>query len=386
MRWNAIRGVRFSVVLMSCVLAAACGDRDEASGAELRIGALVPHTGVAASVGPEVMSGIKFVLEEAGYEVAGHRVVLVDEDEGDNPANTVNRARKLVEEDRVAVVIGPMLAHTSAAVAPVLERAGVPHLPWGMADSSHSTHSIYTAGTGTGNGYIAGQFAVSELDARQAAILVMDYALGHQMRDGFRDGFAALGGEVVSTQLLPLGTSDLAPYFEGIGEADVLAVLMVNPTDFSFVRQYREFGLTQPVVFISAQPQEEPLLEQMGDDVLGMYGVTMYGPAIDTAVNQAFVERYRERYQRNPGIATVHAGYWTMAMVLEAARRSGATDRASLATALEDVADLSTPAGTLAITDGRMGVHDVYAFRAERVGERMQWSVVKRYPAVQPEY
>lgn len=372
-------------VLVSAIVAG-CGERTAPAADELRIGALVPITGVAAAVGPEVMAGIEFVLEQAGHEVNGSKIVLVTEDEGDNPANTVTRARKLVEEDGVDVIIGPILAHTSAAVAPYLEREGVAHLPWGMADSAESPHSIYTAGTGTGNAYVAGQFAATGIGARRAAVLVMDYALGHQMRDGFTDGFVAAGGTVVSTQLLPLGANDLAPYFEGIRDADLLAVLMVNPTDFAFVRQYREFGLRQPVVFISAQPQEEPLLAQMGDDVVGMYGVTMYGPAIDSEENRVFVEQFRAQFRRNPGIATMHAGYWTTALVLEAARRSGATDRAALARALPDIPALETAAGTLTLTPGRMGVHDVYVFRAERKDDRVFWSVVERYPAVQPTY
>ncbi len=381
-QWNSIL---FTISLV-VILLGGCGESDAPESNELRIGALVPHTGIAASVGPEVMRGIEYVLKEAGYAVDGVAVVLIDEDEGDNPANAVMRVRKLVEEDGVDVVIGPMLAHTSAAVAPYLQSQGVPHLPWGMADSSSSPHSVYTAGTGKGNGHVAGEFAATELAAKKAAILVMDYALGHQMRDGFRDGFEASGGSVVSTQLLPLGASDLAPYFEGIGEADVLAVLMVNPTDFAFVRQYHEFGLTQPVVFISAQPQEEPLLTQMGEDVVGMYGVTMYAPAIDTAENQAFVKRFREHFDRDPGIATVHAGVWTTAMVLEAARESGSTDRRALSAALQGISGFDTPAGALSITADRMGVHDVFAFRAEAHQDGVRWNVVKRYPAVKPAY
>jgi branched-chain amino acid transport system substrate-binding protein len=367
-------------------LVASCSEDPQPAKDQLRIGALVPHTGIAASVGPEVMSGIEYALTEAGYTVAGREVVLIDEDEGDNPANTVTRVRKLVEEDRVDVVIGPMLAHTSAAVAPFLAREGIPHLPWGMAASANSPDAIYTAGTGVGNAWVAGQFAATDMGAKRAAVLVMDYALGHQMRDGFRDGFIAAGGEVVSTQLLPLGTGDLAPWFENLGDADVLAVLLVNPTDFAFVRQYHEFGLDLPVVFISAQPQEEPLLSQMGEDVVGMYGVTMYGPDIDSPANQAFVESFRQQFGKNPGIASVHAGYWTTAMVLEAARRSGHTDKASLAGALTQIEGFQTPAGPLSIDSGRMGIHDVYAFRAERDGERVYWRVVRHYPAVKPAY
>lgn len=354
---------------------------------ELRIGALLPRTGMAASVGPEIEAGIKHVLAEAGYRVDGRKIVLIDEDESDSPATAVAKARKLVEVDKVDVVIGPILAHSSAAVSPYLARNGVPHLPWGMAEKPASSHSIFTAGTGTGNAYVAGQFAGRELKRRKAALLNMDYALGHQMRDGFIDGFKAAGGSIVSNQLLPLGTSDLSPYFEGLGNADILAVLMVNPTDLAFTRQYREFGVKIPVIFISAQPQEEPVLQQMGADVAGMYGVTMYGPMIDSPANRQFVSRFQERVGRRPGIATVHAGYWTTAMVLTAAKNAGPkAGRAELGAALARIRDLDTPAGRLSISEKRMGIHDVYVFQAGRKDNLFVWNVIKRYPAVAPQY
>ena len=354
---------------------------------ELRIGALIPHTGMAASVGPEIKAGIDYVLAAAGYQVGGRKIVLIDEDETDNPATAVAKARKLVEGDEVDVIIGPMLAHSSAAVAPYLARNGVPHLPWGMADKPVSSNAIFTAGTGVGNAYIAGQFAGRELKRKRAALLNMDYALGHQMRDGFTEGFKAAGGTIVSSQLLPIGTSDLAPYFEGLKDADLLAVLLVNPTDFAFTRQYREFGLKMPVIFISSQPQEEPLLQQMGKDVVGMYGVTMYGPAIDSPENRLFVGRFQDKFRTRPGIATVHAGYWTTAMVLTAAQASGRqSGRAEIGAALAKIHDLDTPAGKLSINKDRMGIHDVYVFQAGKNADRYVWNVVKRYPAVTPQH
>ena len=341
---------------------------------------------MAASVGPEISAGINYVLDQADNQVAGRKIVLIIEDESDNPAAAVAKARKLVEGDKVDVIIGPLLAHTSAAVAPYLARAGVPHLPWGMADKPTSDNAIYTAGTGTGNAFVTGQFAAQQLKAKRAALLNMDYALGHQMRDGFTAGFLSAGGKIVSNQLLPMGTSDLAPYFEGLRDADLLAVLMVNPTDFAFARQYHEFGLKMPVIFISSQPQEEPLLQQMGDDVLGMYGATMYGPSIDSPQNREFVARFVEKYKQRPGIATVHAGYWTTAMVLAAVKMTGGdTSRPAIGAALLKITDLDTPAGKLTINKKRMGIHDVYVFQVAKAADRYVWNVVKRYPAVSPE-
>ena len=98
---------RYFPALMCTLWLGGCGEEPGPAAEELRIGALVPQTGIAASVGPEVISGIEFVLSEAGYSVNGKKISLVIEDESDSPATAVTRARKLVEEDKVDVVIGP---------------------------------------------------------------------------------------------------------------------------------------------------------------------------------------------------------------------------------------------------------------------------------------
>lgn len=351
---------------------------------DLRIGALVPMTGVAASVGPEITAGIEYVLEQAGYKTAGRRIVLIKEDESDNPAIAVAKARKLVEGDHVDVVIGPLLAHNSAAVAPYLARAGVANLNFATADGPVSRDAIYALGPGAANATVAGRFAAQNLKARRAAVLVMDYAFGHQMQQGFTAGFTAGGGKVVSAQALPMGTADLSSYLEGLGSADLLAVLLTNPTDLAFVRQYREYGLKVPVIFISAQPQEEPILQQMADDVLGMYGVAVYGPEVDTPENRAFVARFVARFKRRPGIATMHGGLWTTTLVLQAATAAATADRAGLLAAVLKARAIDSPVGRTPITANRMGVPDNFVFRAARVNGRYVWSVVARYPGATP--
>jgi ABC-type branched-subunit amino acid transport system substrate-binding protein len=77
---------------------------------------LLPFTGVAAAVGQQGEQGILYAIEEAGGEINGRKIVIVKDDETDNPNNAVAKAKKLVEEDGVAAVVGPLLASNGAAV------------------------------------------------------------------------------------------------------------------------------------------------------------------------------------------------------------------------------------------------------------------------------
>ncbi|NJN54402.1 MAG: ABC transporter substrate-binding protein, partial [Anaerolineae bacterium] len=222
------------------------GDDEAMGDCSVKVGIILPYSGLAAAVAPSVETGIRYAFDTAvdcEYE-------LIFEDETDDPTNAVNKARKLVEEDGVAVIIGPQLAHTAAAVSAYAAQVGVPHISLSAADGPESAHSFFL-GSGIGDAIPSGEFAATDLEAKTAAILYQDYLYGQQSKDGFVEGFTANGGEIASEQAIPFGTSDMAPFLENIGDADVVAVLLLNPSDFAFVRQYREFGLEQPVIFIS---------------------------------------------------------------------------------------------------------------------------------------
>lgn len=353
-----------------------------------KVGVLLPYSGIAAAVAPSIETGIQYAFDTAEQ----CQIELIFEDETDDPTHAVNKARKLVEEDGVAVIIGPQLAHTAAAVSAYAEQVGIPHISLSAADGAESAHTFYL-GSGIGDAVPSGEFAATDLGAQTAAVIYMDYLYGQQSKDGFVEGFVAHGGEIISEQAVPFGTTDMAPFLENIGDADVVGVLLVNPSDFAFVRQYREYGLEQPVIFISNAPQEAPLLMQMGDDVIGMYGASWYTPMIESAENGAFVEgymagRYIEAFgfpNSPPGIAT-HVAYMGAQLFLEALNSTGGdTDPAAINEALAGITELANPAGTVTMGPGRVAIHDQYIQQVVPLGEGLYgWSVVKVIEDVEP--
>ncbi len=352
------------------------------------VGVILPYSGLAAAVAPSIETGVKYAIDTA----ENCEIELIFEDETDDPTNAVNKARKLVEEDGVVAIIGPQLAHTAAAVSAYAEQVGIPHISLSAADGPQSAHSFFL-GSGVGDAIPSGTFAATDLGAETAAVIYMDYLYGQQSKDGFVKGFTAEGGEIVSEQAVPFGTSDMAPFLENVGDADVVAVLLLNPSDFAFVRQYHEFGLEQPVIFISNAPQEAPLLMQMGDDVIGMYGASWYTPMIESPENGAFVEgymagKYIEAFgfpNSPPGIAT-HVAYMGAQLLLEALKVTGGdTDPAALNEALAGITELQNPAGTVTMGPGRVAIHDQYIQQVVPLGEGLYgWSVVKVVEDVEP--
>ncbi len=353
------------------------------TGPDIKIGVILPLTGPAAAVGGEIKLGVSFALSQVNNQIAGRNVTVEYGDETADPANAVAAARKMVEEDHVDLIIGPQLASNGAAVSAYAEQAGVPNISLGASDTPTSTGTFFP-GSGRGDAYSTGDFAYNDLKARTAALIYADYLFGHQSRDGFTQAFTDLGGKVISDQAVPFGAADMAPFLENIGKADVVAVLLLNPSDFAFVRQFRAAGLKQPVIFISNAPQEAILLGQMGDDVLGMYGSSWYSPLIESPDNGAFVGAFLGANHRPPGMA-VHIAYSTTAMFVQAAQSTkGDTSPKAITDALIALDKFTNPAGTISIGAGRIATHDQYIFQTIKQGDFYAWKVVKKYDQVKP--
>ena len=87
----------------------------------IRLGSLTPQTGAGGSYGPPMVKAIRSVVDEVNAQggVLGRRVELVSEDDETNPDSGVRAARKLVDVNRVAAIMGTWASAVTTAVAPL---------------------------------------------------------------------------------------------------------------------------------------------------------------------------------------------------------------------------------------------------------------------------
>jgi branched-chain amino acid transport system substrate-binding protein len=353
----------------------------------IKIGAIISYTGPASVTGPGDENTIKLLLDETGWEVAGRKIEVIKVDEGSgDPTETIAGAKKLVEGDRVDVVLGPVLMHTAAAVASYCSSVGVPHVVFSSntMDIMKNETVFLPQGTGRGQTYVCGQYAYDKLGYRTASMLIADYAGGHEFCGGFIDGFESRGGKIIQKQLVPMMEANIAPYIGRIKEADCVAWWLVGPSSIAFPKQYRQYGFKMPLVYSTALPLEEPQLAQIGDHGLGMISSALYSPEIDTEINRDFVSKYKDSFGEYPGMAAMEC-YVAMKLFLEAVKATGGdTGREKIKEALKGVKNLVTPAGTLSMTQERMGIQDQYILELSKKDNRYFWKVLAKYSEVRP--
>ena len=114
---------RRSVMMGGAAVAAATvlPARAWAQSGPIRLGTLTPLTGAGGPYGPSMVKAMAGVVEQvnAAGGVLGRQVQLVTEDGQTNPEAAVRAARKLIDVDKVAAIMGTWASAVTTAVAPL---------------------------------------------------------------------------------------------------------------------------------------------------------------------------------------------------------------------------------------------------------------------------
>jgi branched-chain amino acid transport system substrate-binding protein len=295
---------------------------------ELRIGFLVPLTGQFAQIGEDMTNGFKMYLAEVGGDFAGANVKFIVEDEQGKPPVGVNKAEKLILQDKVHMFVGGLLASTGYALAPVSSRHKVLYIASIPAaddltqrDKEKYPYVIRTGWTSSQPSHPMGQWACEQGYKRIAAIGA-DYAFGYEVIGGFQKAFEDCGGKMVQKLWSPIGTKDFGPYLPQIKtNVDAVFTLMVGPMTLQFPKQYKAAGLTMPLIG-GGTSADEFALPFMGDEAIGYVTPLQYSAALETPKNIAFVKKYREQFGKVPSYYS-ESNYTTAQWIHETMKKTG---------------------------------------------------------------
>src|SRR5262245_46156569 len=99
---------------------------------ELKIGALLPLTGEAASYGVDCRQGVEVAVDEARKKSIP--VTMIYEDTKADPKEAVAAFNKLANVNKVSAILGDMFSSTTLAIAPLAQQAGITLLTPTAAD------------------------------------------------------------------------------------------------------------------------------------------------------------------------------------------------------------------------------------------------------------
>ncbi|GHF46543.1 branched-chain amino acid transport system substrate-binding protein [Deinococcus metalli] len=311
----------------------------------VKVGVIMPFSGVYAQIGEEGLRGFSLYLDSIGNRVAGRGIVVVREDEEADPAVALRKANKLISADRVDLLAGVVLTPSAYALAPVVEKAQVPLVVFNSLGNdltrSRRTPWVFRA---SGSGW---QFSnpfgtyVAQKVSKNVFLLGADYAFGHDSVNDFKASYTAAGGKVAGEVYTPLGSADFSPYLARIAAArpDAIYAFLSGSDAVLFLKQFAQFGLNRSVkLTVSGEMMDEKLLNSVGDAVVGAISVGPWVQNLPTAQNKIFVDAYRKKYGDTPGVFA-ERGWDTARVIVEALKttRGRTDDKPALLAALRGV-------------------------------------------------
>jgi branched-chain amino acid transport system substrate-binding protein len=265
-----------------------------------QIGTLQPLSGAAAAGGKTALVGSQMAVERINKSggINGRPIELVVADYESKPDVGRRKAEKLLVEDKVDAHQGGFLSNVCIACMPVFEEHKVLNMIGVCLDTTITTSrcSRYTFRPfdyAPAQAVAFAPYLVSKL-GKKWHLAYADYAWGQATKDAYGEQIKKLGGEVVGTTGIPLGTADMAPFLSKItGNFDGLFGIFFGKDGVTIGNQAFDLGLTKKYKWAGdGAIAESTNLPALGNKIEGFVGINRYLPVLDKPLDTAAHKKF----------------------------------------------------------------------------------------------
>jgi branched-chain amino acid transport system substrate-binding protein len=295
--------------LVGAAIAALSASVTYAQGSPVKIGVLATLEGPFAAGGADGMRGAELAIRERGGVVAGRKIEMIRASSNANPDVAVNAVRKLVEQDKVDIVVGPLSGGEGIAVKDYSKSQ--PSMTFINGGSGAQATTLVNPSTNffrfntEGAQWMVGLGkAAIDKGYKRVMVIAEDYAFPYSQVQGFMTEFCKLGGKVPVKAWVPLGGKDYSSVIARIPkDVDALLVVLGGADAVNFLNQYEAAGGDKPMMGGSITVSQD-VLNYRGkrrDSLVGTISAGPYADSFDGADWKTFVAAYQKNYPVSAG-------------------------------------------------------------------------------------
>lgn len=288
----------------------------------LKVGVLATLEGTYTVLGEDGVRGLRTALGQADNMAGGREIELVIAPTDASPDSAVRAARKVVEQDGVDIVIGPLSGSEGIAIRDYSKTQPDVTFINGISGAMETTYvnpsdnffrfnmdgAQWSAGLG--------EYIYDEKGYRSVATIGEDYSFVYTQVMGFVTEFCQLGGEVTERLWVPLGTKDFGSIIAALpDDVDAIYLGLGGGDAVNFLNQYQQAGGDANLVGGTIMV-DGTVLNSEGSAKQALIGTPSSGPQADTWDDpgwQAFVKAYQDAFppdQRFPSPSLMATGYY----------------------------------------------------------------------------
>lgn len=267
----------------------------------VKLGLLHSLSGTIAIAEASLVDAEKMAIDEinAAGGVMGRKIEAVVEDGASENSVFAEKARKLLERDKVAAIVGCYTSASRKAVLPALSRAkGLLFYPTYYEGQEQDKHVVYTSQEATQSVVAAVEWLVRE-KGKSIFLVGSDYIYPRTCNKIAKPTIAKLGGKVLGEEYAPLGHTEFSSIINKIKAAkpDCIYSTVVGGSNVAFYKQLRAAGLDGTKQTLLSTVVSENEIEGIGkDNAVGYYACMGYFQSIRNPANEKFVKAFKSKY------------------------------------------------------------------------------------------
>lgn len=351
----------------------------------IKVGFMATLEGTYTVLGEDGQRGFKVAMQKHDYMAGGKKVEVIVAPTDASPESALRAVRKLVEQDQVDLVIGPLsgsegialrdYAKTQPQVTIINGASGAQETTF--VDPADNFFRFNMDGAQWGVGL--GEYVYNEKGWETVASIAEDYSFAYTNFLGFALEYCNAGGKITDRYWVPLGTKDFASIIASLpDDVDALYLGLGGGDAVNFLNQYQQAGGGDVGLIGGTIMVDGTVLSARGQAKNLLIGTPASGPQADTWDNpewQAYVKAYQDAFppdQRFPSPSLLATAYYNAAdaamICLDEVNGDLSDGQSAFRQCLAGL-ELDAPNGKITLDDNRQAIGSNFVIEVVETGD-----------------
>ena len=333
---------------------------------KVRVGFMLPYTGTFAQLGINIENAFRLAIDEKGGKLGGRDIEWFKVDDKAEPSKGIENATKLVQRDKVDVVIGTVHSGVQMGLHKVARDTGVlninPNAGVHAATRALCAPNVFRTSFTNSQPTRALGAAMAAKGHKKAVWITWKYAAGDEAFEGFKEGFIASGGTIVKELGLPFPNVEFQALLTEIASLnpDSVACFFAGGGAAKFMRDYAAAGLKGKIPLYGSGFLTEGVLDAAGAAAEGVMTTLHYSDSLDTPKNSAVRNAFASKFKTMPDVYAVQGYDAGQLLILGAnAVKGDFSNKKALYAAMEGVT-IDSPRGKWKMSASHNPIQDIY--------------------------
>jgi branched-chain amino acid transport system substrate-binding protein len=332
----------------------------------IKIGLLLPYSGTYAQLGEAITRAMELYVKQQGGLLAGRQISFVKLDDESEPPKATELTTKLVQGEKVDVLMGTVHSGVAMAMAKIAREEGVPTIiPNAGADiltRQLCAKNVFRSSFSNGQVGLATGKAMADAGVKRAVSFTWKYAAGDESVGGFKDTFTTSGGRVLKDITVPFPSVEFQSALAEIAslKPDAVYSFFAGGGAVKFIKDYAAANLQQSIALWGPGFLTDGVESAVGAAGDGVKTVLHYADDVDNPENKAFRAAFKEAYKADADVYAVQG--WDAMQLLDIGLKGvgGDVSKRDALNAAMSGASFKSPRGPFKLSSANNPIQNFY--------------------------